>query len=127
MAFELSIKKIASWGAKATEALTVGRGVVIDFNARTASYPAAVGNLAHGVVVVNAASGEDVDVITDGFVPVKITTAASIVVGSLLMVDAAGGFVLATTGEVSIAQALVAPTADGQLILAKLTAPYTLA
>jgi len=127
MAFELSIKKIASWGAKATEALTVGRAVVIDFTARTAAYPAAPGDLVHGVVVVNAASGENVEVITDGFVPVKITTATSIVVGSLLMADAAGGFVLATTGQVAIAQALVAPTANNELILAKLTAPYTLA
>lgn len=125
----LDYKVALDWGAKAAEALSEYTAVAVDFSLATptASYPAATGDLVDGVVLVNAATDEQVRVIVEGIVPVKITTAGTIVKGDLLMADTAGGFVEATTGEIAIARALNAPGADGDVILARLIQPVTAA
>ena len=123
----LDYKVSLDWGAKATETLTGYTGVSIDFSVATptVSYPAATGDLVDGVVLVDASENEQVRVVVEGIVPVKITTAGTIVKGDLLMVNTAGGFIEATTGEIAIARALNAPAANGDIILARLINPTT--
>jgi len=123
----LNYKQSLSWGGVAAEALTQYRAVALNFETKAVEYVAVAGDLADGVVLVNAASGEPVEVIISGIVPVKITTAGSIAKGDFLMSDANGGFIEATTGEIAIAQALQVPAANGDLILAKLIPATTIA
>jgi len=125
MANELSYKKGYSWGGEATEALTAYTGVAIDWSASTLAYVGTNGDEASGVVLANIASGEDAEVVIEGIVPVKIGTASGVAVGDLLTVTTTGTFIEATTGNVAIARALQVPSADGDLVLARLISPVT--
>lgn len=125
MANELSYKKSLTWGGNASEDLAEYTGVSINYDTSALSYVGSNGDRADGVVLANIASGEDAEVVIEGIVPVKIGTASGVVVGDLLTVTTTGTFIEASNGNVAIAQALQAPSADGDLILARLISPVT--
>lgn len=125
MANELSYKASLVWGGQASEALTAYTAVAIDYTTSALSYVASAGDRADGIVIANIASGEDAQVIIEGIVPAKIGTASGVAVGDLLMSGTNGTLVEATSTNVAIAQALQAPSADGDLILVRLIPAYT--
>ena len=125
MANELNYKVSLDWGGTASEALTAYTAVAIDYTTEAVSYVATNGDRADGVVLTAIASGEDARVIIEGIVPVKIGTAAGVVVGDLLTSTTTGTFIESGVGNVAIARALQAPSADGDIILARLISPVT--
>jgi hypothetical protein len=121
MANELGYKYKLDWSGTATAAIPAYSAVVIDFSAGTISLPASQGAIADGFVLTAIASGEQGQVILDGIVPVKIGTASGVAKGDLLTPDNATGAVSeAATADVACAQALQAPAANGDLILARI-------
>lgn len=123
MAAELSYKVALDWSGIASEDIPANAAVVIDYsvNPATLSLAGGQGAICDGFTLTSIGSGEQGRVIIDGIVPVKIGTAADVVKGDLLAVDASNGTVSeAATSDVAIAQALNAPAADGDLILARI-------
>lgn len=124
---QLDYKDWGNTGGTASEALTANTAVAVDFTAanQAVSYVGTNGDLSTGIIVANAASGEDIRVIVQGIVPVKIGTASGVAVGDLLTATTTGTMIEATTGNVAIAQALQVPSADGDIIKVRLISPIT--
>lgn len=121
MANALGYKYTLDWSGKATAAIPANSAVVIDYAAGTISLPASQGAIADGFVLTAIAENEQGKVILDGVVPVKIGTAANVVKGDLLTPDNGTGAVSeAATADVAVAQCLVAPAANGDIVLARI-------
>jgi hypothetical protein len=121
MANALGYKYSLDWSGTATEAIPAYSAVVIDYSAGTISLTASQGAIADGFVVTAIGSGEQGQVILDGVVPVKIGTASNVVKGDLLTPDNGTGAVSeAASGDVAVAQCLVAPNANGDVVLARI-------
>lgn len=107
--------------AKAGADLEPYRGVVIDANG-VATYPAAAGNRIDGIILTKCATGEPVQVVLDGIVPIKVAVAAGVTDGTKLYANTTGQFTpTGTAGFLQSATALMAATTNGDLIQARVS------
>lgn len=102
---------------EAAENLEAYRGVYIDGNGK-AAYPSASTDRIHGVTLRKAEAGEQVQVVVVGIVPIKVGTAGTTAINTVLTAHTDGTFDEGSTNDLGGAIALEAPGADGDIVQA---------
>jgi hypothetical protein len=121
MADVLTYQVLLDRFATAGEALLANRGVVVDADG-IATYPASAGDRISGIILVGAAAGEPIRVVTDGIVPAKLAVAAGVVKGTKLYANTTGQFTpTGTAGFEQSATAEMAGGANGNLIKVRIS------
>lgn len=106
-----------STGRIAKDAITTNVPCAFDSTANQVTGTTVVGAMPAGIPMDTYAAGQVVGLKLEGIVKVKITTAASIVAGSPLMVSTtSGGVALATVKNWAFGFAMQTPAADGDII-----------